>query len=82
MRWFALALLAAPAMADVNIPRYANETASAGISSFYAGDWEFMTGGGVAAFDCSGDGKPELLLARGKAGFGQVDVVWLIHAPF
>ena len=65
MRWFALALLAAPAMADVNIPRYANETASAGISSFYAGDWEFMTGGGVAAFDCSGDGKPELLLAGG-----------------
>ena len=65
MRWFALALLAAPAMADVEIPRYANETASAGISSVYAGDGEFMTGGGVAAFDCSGDGKPELLLAGG-----------------
>ena len=65
MRWFALVLLAAPAMADVNIPRYANETASAGIASVYAGDWEFMTGGGVAAFDCTGDGKPELLLAGG-----------------
>lgn len=65
MRWFALALLATPAFADVEIPRYVNETASAGITSVYAGEWEFMTGGGVAAFDCSGDGKPELLMAGG-----------------
>ena len=70
MRLLALALLvspalAAPAFADVEVPRYLNETASAGVSSTYAGDWEFMTGGGVAAFDCSGDGKPELLLAGG-----------------
>ena len=65
MRWFALALLASPAVADVEIPRYLNETETAGITSTYAGDWEFMTGGGVAAFDCSGDGKPELLMAGG-----------------
>ena len=70
MRLLALTLLvspalAAPAFADVEIPRYVNETATAGVSSTYAGDWEFMTGGGVAAFDCSGDGKPELLLAGG-----------------
>lgn len=38
MRWFALALLAAPAMADVEIPRYINETTTAGITSTYAGD--------------------------------------------
>ena len=70
MRLLALTLLvspalAAPALADVEVPRYLNETATAGVSSTYAGDWEFMTGGGVAAFDCSGDGKPELLLAGG-----------------
>ena len=70
MRLLALTLLvspalAAPAFAAVEVPRYLNETASAGVSSTYAGDWEFMTGGGVAAFDCSGDGKPELLLAGG-----------------
>ena len=66
MRWFALALLASPAVADVEIPRYLNETETAGITSTYAGEWEFMTGGGVAAFDCSGDGKPELLLAGAR----------------
>jgi hypothetical protein len=30
----------------------------------------------------TGDQQHRPALARGKAGFGQVDVVWLIHAPF
>jgi len=31
----------------------------------YDGGWEFYVGGGVAAFDCSGDGLPELVAAGG-----------------
>lgn len=62
----AAAVPEAPAPAPV-VPRYLDETASAGLDSRYAGDWEFMTGGGVAAFDCSGDGKPELYMAGGTA---------------
>ena len=68
MRGVVLALLAGPAFADaVAVPDFIDETASSGITSVYKGDWEFMTGGGVAAFDCSGDGKPELFMAGGAA---------------
>jgi len=33
----------------------------------YTGGWEFFVGGGVAAFDCSGDGLPELYVAGGES---------------
>ena len=33
------------------VPLFVEETATAGIDSVYAGDWEYMVGGGVAAFD-------------------------------
>jgi enediyne biosynthesis protein E4 len=49
------------------IPSFVEEGAAAGISSVYAGDWEYMVGGGVATFDCSGDGRADMLLAGGKA---------------
>ena len=49
------------------IPTFVEEGISAGITSVYAGDWEYMVGGGVATFDCSGDGRADLLLAGGKA---------------
>lgn len=66
MRALILTLLATPSFAqDVVVPRFIDETETAGITSVYRGEWEFMTGGGVAAFDCSGDGKPELFLAGG-----------------
>ncbi|MCB1339874.1 MAG: CRTAC1 family protein [Pseudooceanicola sp.] len=32
----------------------------------YAGGWEHFVGGGIAAFDCSGDGLPELYAAGGS----------------
>lgn len=48
------------------IPRYVEETASAGIDSVYHGEWEYMVGGGAASFDCNDDGYPELLLAGGE----------------
>ena len=63
IRLAALALFATPALAEV--PRFIDETATSGITSVYRGDWEFMVGGGVAAFDCSGDGKPEVFMAGG-----------------
>ncbi len=49
------------------VPKFAEEGAAAGITAMYAGDWEYMVGGGVASFDCSQDGKPDLLLAGGLA---------------
>lgn len=48
------------------IPRYAEETQIAGIDSVYAGDWEFMVGGGAATFDCNADGYPDLFLPGGE----------------
>jgi enediyne biosynthesis protein E4 len=63
---WALAVMAGPVMAGPVVPHFTDETATAGIASVYAGDWQFMAGGGVAAFDCSGDGKPELYMAGGE----------------
>ncbi|MEO4000695.1 CRTAC1 family protein [Mesorhizobium sp. CAU 1732] len=51
----------------VAVPRFIDETASAGVSSIYEGDWEYMVGGGVATFDCDDDGYPDMLLAGGSA---------------
>jgi hypothetical protein len=47
-------------------PRYADETASAGIEHVYDGGSTFYTGGGVAAFDCDDDGQPDLYFAGGS----------------
>ena len=32
----------------------------------YGGPWEFFVGGGLASFDCNGDGLPEILAAGGQ----------------
>jgi hypothetical protein len=47
-------------------PTFVDETASAGIDQQYDGDAMFDTGGGVAVFDCNGDGKPEIYMAGGS----------------
>jgi hypothetical protein len=52
---------------SVAIPKFVDETASAGIDSVYKGEWQYMVGGGVAVFDCSGDGFPDIFLAGGEA---------------
>ena len=63
---------AAPAFADERIapvqdvPRMVEEAAEAGIEHVYDGPWEYFVGGGVAVFDCSGDRRPDLVLAGGK----------------
>lgn len=47
-------------------PQFVDETASAGIDHVYTGDFDYSVGGGVAAFDCTGDGKPSLYFAGGS----------------
>ncbi|MCB1498866.1 MAG: CRTAC1 family protein [Bauldia sp.] len=56
---------AAPIASD--IPHFVNEAASAGVERAYTGPWEFFVGGGVAAFDCDGDRRPDLFLAGGTS---------------
>ena len=51
----------------VAIPSFVEETKSAGINSVYSGEWEYMVGGGVAIFDCNGDGFADMLLAGGTS---------------
>jgi enediyne biosynthesis protein E4 len=48
------------------IPRFADESATAGLTGFYAGEWQYMVGGGVAVFDCNADGFEDMLIAGGE----------------
>jgi hypothetical protein len=59
-------LTPASASDRLTVPVFHEETASSGIISIYAGDWQYMVGGGVAAFDCNGDGYPDLAIAGGE----------------
>ncbi len=62
----ALFLLGAGAcLADPVTPKFTEETATSGIDQKYMGEWTFMAGGGIAAFDCNGDGRDELFLPGG-----------------
>lgn len=66
-----LALVPLPAPAqEPAIPVFVEETAGSGLAHSFSGGWEFMVGGGVASFDCSGDGLPELFLAGGAEPSG------------
>lgn len=60
-------IAAAPALAQdmPAVPRFADETTAADLAHVFAGDWEYIVGGGAATFDCSGDGAPEIFLAGG-----------------
>jgi len=48
-----------------SVPRLVDETASSGVDHVYDGEFPFFVGGGVATFDCNGDGFPELFMAGG-----------------
>jgi hypothetical protein len=48
-------------------PRFADDTALSGVDHSYEGASEFFVGGGVAAFDCNGDGFDDLYFAGGTA---------------
>lgn len=61
-----LALGTLPAQAETPAaPRF--EAYTGGPEHSFTGEWQYMVGGGVAAFDCSGDGRPELFMAGGTA---------------
>ena len=61
-----VALLAAGnAFAEPVTPRFVAETG--GVDHIFEGEWEYMVGGGAAAFDCNEDGYPDLLMAGGSA---------------
>ncbi|MCA3555374.1 CRTAC1 family protein [Aestuariivirga sp.] len=47
------------------VPAFVEETKDSGIGSVYTGEWQYMVGGGAAAFDCNGDGFGDVLIAGG-----------------
>ena len=55
------------AESTVAIPNFTEETKTSGVNSVYSGEWEYMVGGGVATFDCNGDGFADMLLAGGTS---------------
>ena len=65
-----IAILAARATdapdAALPAPRFVDEAAVAGIEHRYEGESDFFVGGGVAVFDCNGDGRDELFFAGGE----------------
>lgn len=60
-----LALCASLAVAAPAVPKFVDETDAAGLQSRFDGEWEYMVGAGVAAFDCDGSGAPSLFIAGG-----------------
>jgi hypothetical protein len=49
------------------VPHFVDEALGAGVDQRYEGDFTFYVGGGVAAFDCDGDGATDLFLAGGSS---------------
>jgi hypothetical protein len=69
LRLAALAVLlcAGHAFADGPVaPAFVEETKGSGIDSVYTGEWQYMVGGGAAAFDCNDDGFEDVLIAGGE----------------
>lgn len=59
-------LLAGPAFAAEPAVKFSAEPDAAGITHTYSGEYLFTVGGGVAAFDCNEDLKPDVFLAGGE----------------
>ncbi len=61
----ALCGLAVAQSANPAVPRFVEETDAAGLQSRFEGEAEFLVGGGLATFDCDGDGLPEVYVTAG-----------------
>ncbi len=48
-------------------PHFVDDVAGSGLEHAYRGDYPYVVGGGVAAFDCDDDGRSDLYLAGGEA---------------
>ena len=61
-------LLATPAFAqDPSVPTFTEVSASAGVVHSFAGEVEYMVGGGVAVTDCNSDGFEDMVIAGGAS---------------
>ncbi|MEM9027778.1 MAG: CRTAC1 family protein [Pseudomonadota bacterium] len=49
----------------LDVPMFREVAEAAGLRHTYTGPWEYFVGGGVAAFDCNGDRRTDLVLAGG-----------------
>lgn len=49
------------------VPHFVDEAQSAGVIHAYTGDFDYYVGGGVAAFDCNDDARPDLYFAGGAS---------------
>lgn len=54
-----------PPLTALGPPRFQDVRSTAGLDHRYQGDFLYFVGGGVAAFDCDDDHRPELYLAGG-----------------
>lgn len=61
----AFAVTGGPGPTEPTAPHFVDDTAAAGIDHRYDGGFEFFVGGGVAAFDCDNDRRPDLYFAGG-----------------
>ncbi|MDP8905160.1 MAG: CRTAC1 family protein [Chloroflexota bacterium] len=52
------------------VPRFVDESGSAGLDQQYAGDFDYVVGGGVAVFDCNDDLLADAYVAGGSADAG------------
>src|SRR5262245_14793560 len=52
------------------VPHFVDETTSSGLDFTYDGPFAYAFGGGVAVFDCNGDGREDLYVAGGAGSAG------------